>query len=620
MEIIGKSGERRTVYLALLSLACIGAVLAVLTWQLVRQQEKAEREHLELTAKAVLQAVHSSFARAHRMMTGDNAGTREFFKELEESGDILFVGIIDTAGEPVRRPSSGTEGTGSALSLSPGTMDQLTRNGRWQGEARYGGQRVFIAARGLNAERFARQGLLRDNRFSDMQRHRDRWSQEIRPPRTDSFGGGASSYEYFLIVAVSTEKHFAVSTTFRRTAVFQAAYIAAAALFVWILAVRFLARRELAGKALYLERFQTGLWDNLPDGLLIVDGSGVIRGANPAATAMLRSEMGGEEQTSAGSLAGKTMADVALPFSGLCEEARREVRRGQALLEIRSLPFRGEKGNMELMVIVHDRTRIHTLEKNLVEAEKNAALGALATGVAHEIRNPLSALRGFAQYFAKKLAGRQPEEEYAQTMVRESDRLNRVITDLLYLSRPRTFAPATEELASVCRELESLLRLELQEHAVTLETRLAEQTVHADPDALKQTLLNLILNAIEAFGPERWEADGAGQGVRRITVTSWRGTEADGAERAAPVADACGRTGTWLRVTDTGPGIPEDTAAKAFEPFFTTKQKGTGLGLALVHAIMDGHGGLAVIDAASGDGANVSLFFPDAVTPEQGNS
>ena len=68
MEIIGKSGERRTVYLALLSLACIGAVLAVLTWQLVRQQEKAEREHLELTAKAVLQAVHSSFARAHRMM------------------------------------------------------------------------------------------------------------------------------------------------------------------------------------------------------------------------------------------------------------------------------------------------------------------------------------------------------------------------------------------------------------------------------------------------------------------------------------------------------------------------------------------------------------------------
>jgi len=124
-------------------------------------------------------------------------------------------------------------------------------------------------------------------------------------------------------------------------------------------------------------------------------------------------------------------------------------------------------------VLVRDRTAVADLERDLAEARKLAAVGRLAAGMAHEIRNPLSALRGFAQYFQGRLAGRQPEEEYARTMVREADRLDRVIGDMLFLSRPRTPERREVDLAALAGDLEGLLALDLSRAKARLDTELA---------------------------------------------------------------------------------------------------------------------------------------------------
>ncbi len=592
MEIIGSSKEKSMVYVAVLTLAVIGFALVFSTWQILRRQEKASLEHLELTSLAVLQAVDSSLRRGPMMgRSRFSLETRDFFRDLENNGDILFVGILDEDGNRLAAEGDAPQ----PIDFPPEAIEALQYRSRWQGVARYGDTQIYVAARRIQGTAdhpgaMHRQGERRHHREDD----------------TPLVRGAAEGL--FLVVAMDMEKHFAVYQGFKRTAIFQTAYILAAAVFLWILAVRFISRRKLAGKAALLEQFQARLIDNLPDGLLITDAAGGILAANPAAQGIVPAE-----NPAGGSLAGRTLAAVfdrvEPPVDLAADKGWQQTSLEGMQLEIRVLTLQqnhaaldGEEAGPSRMVIVRDRTRIRTLEKNLAEAEKLAAIGSLAAGVAHEIRNPLSALRGFAQYFAKKLAGKQPEEEYAQTMVRESDRLNRVITDLLYLARPRNLAPVPMDLTAVCGEMSALLHFELQEQGLSLGCDLGAATVNADPDALKQALLNLLLNALEAVGD--MPSDGSGV-ERAVAIAARRATE-----RGVP--------GVWVTVTDSGPGMSEEEQAQACKPFFTTKKKGTGLGLALVHTIMQGHGGvMAITSPAAPDGKTgcaVSLFFPDPTT------
>ena len=223
------------------------------------------------------------------------------------------------------------------------------------------------------------------------------------------------------------------------------------------------------------------------------------------------------------------------------------------------------------------------LQAEVARQERLAAMGTLAAGVAHEIRNPLSALRGFAQFFARKLAGRDPEELYARTMVQEADRLNRVITDLLFLARPRRLDFAQVPLAEVFGEVHTLLSMDVDAESGTIEEDIRAATVMADRDALKQALINLVMNSIEAL-PEHG-------GLIRLESLKDNG-------------------GTKIRVTDNGRGMNAEEREHALEPFFTTRGQGTGLGLAIVHTIMQEHGGSIEIETAPDAGTTVSLLFP----------
>jgi hypothetical protein len=173
-------------------------------------------------------------------------------------------------------------------------------------------------------------------------------------------------------------------------------------------------------------------------------------------------------------------------------------------------------------------------------------------------------------------------------MIREADRLNRVITDLLYLSRPRSVQPGEISLIQLSEDISNLVRMDLEDKGVTLDISLESQTVRADEDLLKQAVLNLVLNSLDALGE-------SGVETKQIHIAS-----------------AFGDEGVWIFVRDSGPGMTREQKEQAFEPFFTTKSKGTGLGLALVHKTMREHAGKALIESEQGRGTTVALFFPDS--------
>ena len=609
MEIADKTKERSTVILAVLTLVIIGLSLLISTYQIFRHQREAEEQHLFLTTRAVFLSIESSVRRGP-VREGENRlspRTAEFFQALEQDGDVLFVGIVDSSGDKLlTSPLHGK----AEITLPAGMVKEMTAGGEWHGRLTLGKRGAYVYGKRLEPLRGMHMSL------------------------RDDFGPPG-----FLVVGVDMEQHLSAYKGFRQNVIFQALYILAAALFTWALGVSFLSRREQARKAVALELFQAKLLDNLPDGLITLSADGIVKSVNPAALSILKRE----SREVLGRPAAELPADIAA--CAPCEGAPplTDGNRGQIVdwqhvvhdradLEVLALPLSNDKENA-CMLIIRDRTMLRNLEKSLANAEKLAAVGTLAAGVAHEVRNPLSSLRGFAQYFVKKLAGRAPEEEYAKTMVREADRLNRVITDLLFLSRPKAVAPQEVDLERLLQEIMVLLRFDLEQKNIAIDSKLNAAQLFADEDALKQALLNLLLNSLDALAAMEKQEDApeppppalepqADEGIVDIEepgpIIVHSGADPvfpslPDPTPASPLRIVSGFApgGTWVEVQDTGCGMTREQQSQAFEPFFTAKKRGTGLGLALVQRTMLDHGGSAMIASESGKGCTVRLFFPD---------
>ena len=235
--------------------------------------------------------------------------------------------------------------------------------------------------------------------------------------------------------------------------------------------------------------------------------------------------------------------------------------------------------------VLRDITEMKRLQADAQRNDRLAALGHLAAGVAHEIRNPLSTIKGVALYIARRMPLGGREEEAAQRMIDEVERLDRVVSELLDFARPGSFETVQADLAEIIGRALRLAEADIKAKgiAVVQEVEPGFPPVKISPERLTQALLNLFLNAVQAMDHG---------GTLRVSA------------RTLP-SDMFSVT-----VADTGPGIPPEIQASIFTPYFTTKPSGTGLGLAIVYQIAEGHGGRVSVGNAAGQGAEFTLTLP----------
>jgi two-component system sensor histidine kinase HydH len=228
-----------------------------------------------------------------------------------------------------------------------------------------------------------------------------------------------------------------------------------------------------------------------------------------------------------------------------------------------------------------------SLEAQLHQSERLAALGEMTAGVAHEVRNPLGIISSTAELLRERLAQYEPQNRLAQIIVEESNRLNEKVTEFLDFARPRVpnLRPCDLE-AALNRSLE-MLQPEIERLGIQLnrDYQLNGRPLMVDPDLLHQAFLNILLNAIQAM-PEGGH----------LTVSTMAGPNGRGGE-------------IWFH--DDGEGIDPEALKKILNPFFTTKEKGSGLGLPIVKSIIEAHQGNLKIDSTAGKGTTIIISLPD---------
>jgi two-component system sensor histidine kinase HydH len=238
---------------------------------------------------------------------------------------------------------------------------------------------------------------------------------------------------------------------------------------------------------------------------------------------------------------------------------------------------------------MYDLSELKRLEKEIQRHDRLVALGKMAAGVAHEVRNPLSSIKGFATLLGSKFKDGSQEHETANLLVHEAERLNRSITELLNYARPTTLKKEKINLGDLVSSSLKLVSSDAQALGVktSLEIDSEVPEIEADMDRINQVLLNLYLNGLQAM------EDSSSEKELKVSVQS---DDTEGVIR--------------IEVQDNGQGIPQESIDKVLDPYFTTKPKGTGLGLALAYKIIDEHNGTIRFKSTEGQGTVVSVTIP----------
>lgn len=345
-----------------------------------------------------------------------------------------------------------------------------------------------------------------------------------------------------------------------------------------------------------IKAFSDNVVENMPIGLLALNSEGKIAAFNRTAEQLLG--------LSSSSVINKNPKDILpKPLAGLTDELRakggiidREMdcpREGgkNIPLDVTVFSLKGDgNGHLGEVILFRDLTEIQDLRTEVERTRRLASLGRLAAGIAHEIRNPLSSIKGFATYFMERYKDIPEDQKTAEIMVQEVDRLNRVITQLLEFARPMSLQRRPVSIPDIIHHSLKMIERKAEEKEIKVTTNISPEItkVSLDPDRINQVLLNLYLNSIEAM-PKG--------GTLTIGIVPNR-------------AD----NGIIMTVSDNGIGVNPEDAAHVFDPYFTTKASGTGLGLAIVHRIIQAHAGEVRVDSEPNRGTTVTLTLPGSQT------
>jgi two-component system sensor histidine kinase HydH len=343
-----------------------------------------------------------------------------------------------------------------------------------------------------------------------------------------------------------------------------------------------------------IKAFSDNVVENVPIGLLALDHQGKIAAFNKGAESILQlsaPQVSGQEAQKIlpaellGEINNSQNQDDVIEKEIECTTAGGKI----VPLEIGASSIKDENdvflGNV---LLFKDLTEVRALRREVARSQRLASVGRLAAGVAHEIRNPLSSIKGFATYFKERYPDRPQDQQTAAIMIQEVDRLNRVVGQLLELARPISIKPQQISLQALVADSLKLIADQAADKKITIQVQNNARVDEAriDPDRINQILLNLFLNAIDAMD------DG---GELKVDLSS---------------DDESGE----IRITvhDNGCGISPQHLPKVFDPYFTTKSSGTGLGLAIAHNIVEALGGSITVASDKKRGTAFTVTLPDS--------
>jgi signal transduction histidine kinase len=336
--------------------------------------------------------------------------------------------------------------------------------------------------------------------------------------------------------------------------------------------------QELATKNLQLALttdYLSNLLESISDGVIAVDMSETITRFNRAASSVL----GLEAQEVVGrpfpSVFGRSFAAPAMP--GAMELQARSGRRVPVSEKDSTIADR-DGNRLGFVKTFQDLSELSALREQVRQIDRLAAIGEMAATVAHEIRNPLGGIRGFATFLAQDTPEDDPRHRLVQKILTGTSSLEKVVSGLLEYTRPVELKLVPTSCAAIAQA--ALRYMEYDPSRITIFTEVdLDLRILADADKIRQVLMNILMNAVQSI---------TGRGEIRLSA------EADG-------------NLVHLVVQDTGCGMNEKELKQIFSPFYTTKEKGTGLGMAVSQKIVDGHGGVLSADSEPGKGTRIAI-------------
>jgi len=332
--------------------------------------------------------------------------------------------------------------------------------------------------------------------------------------------------------------------------------------------------------------YANNVLESIPDSLLTLNQGGVVVSCNKNVERLM-----GRPSTN---IVGQAILDI-FPecpqdtFGGQTDvveiDVELKVQGGKSVpIKMGNAQLTDHKGRrIGRVLVMRDVREIRSMEQQLEHSRRLAALGSMAAGIAHEVRNPLGTLRGLAHFFGAEDGASEACKKYSKFMISEVDRLNQLVTDLLQFGAPQEINFEKIDIKTMVEKIVTLVEKDLAEKGVRLDHKYDEDIeLYGDTDLLVQTLLNLVQNSIQATPPN------------------------------SEISLDIGCTGETCRisVSDSGVGMSDETKSKMFDPFYTTRNSGTGLGLAVSHRIVERHKGYFEIKSAVNVGTTITIVLP----------
>ncbi len=400
----------------------------------------------------------------------------------------------------------------------------------------------------------------------------------------------------YLVVGVNLEGYYVRLNQTRRRIIFNYSIIMALVLFgiyvIFKLQETYIVKKTLNEMKIYTSK----LLETMDNAVISVDNNGIIKTFN-----FKSEEIFGKKRKE---VLNKNCQEVLnLNVEGECifkkcllerknidqEIILEEKGLKKKILEVNTSFLTGEVGDITGMVaVIRDITEIKNLNEEVARHKRLAALGKLSAGIAHEIRNPLSSIRGLAQFVYNSFSKTDERKEDLNTIIQEVDRLNKLVVQVLDYAKLKELNLTSFSLNNLVNKIVILFKQEIKNKQIIFYLELSSDIslIEADKDQIRQILMNVVINAIQAI-PEKG----------KIKIK----TEKD-LLRGEPAVK--------LVIEDNGIGIAEKDLNQIFDPFFSTKEQGSGLGLSIVYKLVEGHQGEIKVESKEGEGTKFIIFLP----------